>query len=249
MNEQNCQLENLGGCSIVTLSPQANDLEWSEFDAMGNSLVSTLDGKSAPNVLVDLTKLDYIGSALVALVVRIWKKVESQQGNMVVANSHELVYEVLNLAGLTKVWMIVETREEGMKHLGAKSGGAAGSVGFVMLGLIFVIGALAGLGILISDSTILDEKIAMIITFVFATLGIITGTLTFAKSASTKRWVGAGIVMVSLAVAVAGVIKFPVIQIVAPPQKQQEENKVKQNKVKENSKKNTELKSKPPEKK
>ncbi len=239
MNHQSCQLENVSGCSIVTLSPIANDLEWAEIESVGNQLISSLKEQAAPRALVDLTKMDYIGSSMVALIVRIWKTVENQNGQMVVANQHELVIEVLKLAGLTKVWTIVGTREEGMQKLGAKGGSASGGVGLTVLGLIFVIGAVIGLGILLSHSTILSEKVALIITFLFSALGIITGTLIVAKSAGAKKGLGIFLILASLAIVVTGVMKFPVVEIMSPPKtvKQTEDTKIKEENKKEDGNK------------
>jgi len=219
MTTEYCEFLSERGCSIFTLNPSVNDVEWAEIENIGNNILTSIESTASPAVVVDLTELEYMGSAMVALIVRVWKKVEKQNGKMVVDNSHHLVYEVLKLAGLTKMWTIVTSREEAIQELGGKNAVASGgNLGMVLLGMITVIGALVGLGLLMSGSELLPQKIVLVIQFGFAAVGIAVGTLLFSKSVGSGKGIGLLVIVACLAIVVLGIVKFPPGDAALPPE-------------------------------
>lgn len=106
---------------IVSLLPELNEVPWADIEKVGSEILSKIQGLSSPNLLVDLCALNYIGSAQVALVVRMFKTVKEKNGKMVVANRDPMVLEVLTLAGLNKVWTIVDNRDRALSMLGGGS--------------------------------------------------------------------------------------------------------------------------------
>lgn len=68
--------------------------------------------------IVDLSSISYIGSSMVALIVRIWKLVKTQGGHVVVVAPGQNIRDVLKITGLTKVWTIVDTFEAAVHSLG-----------------------------------------------------------------------------------------------------------------------------------
>jgi anti-anti-sigma factor len=112
------QIDSSQGRTIVMLQAGLNEIPWSEIEVVGAQILQALQPVKNPLVLVDLSPLDYMGSASLALVVRVYKAVTERQGRMVVANQHPLVGELIQKAGLDKVWEMASTRDEGLKRLG-----------------------------------------------------------------------------------------------------------------------------------
>lgn len=118
--------------ATVTLLPELNEVPWADIERVGSEILSRIEPLSSPQLLVDLCNLNYMGSAQVALVVRMFKLVKEKNGKMVVANRDPMVMEVLSLAGLNKVWTIVDSRERAGSMLGgggslvSSSGGSGG---------------------------------------------------------------------------------------------------------------------------
>lgn len=110
----------------VTLLPRVNEIPWSDIEHAGAEVIQRIHSTLHPKVLVDVTPLDYMGSAQVALIVRLFKAVKEKNGEMAVAVAHPVVLEVLTLAGLDKIWTIVRTREEGIEALGGETGSVGG---------------------------------------------------------------------------------------------------------------------------
>lgn len=114
----NYTFEPANGYAIVTLHPELHEAQWAAIDSVGTEFVKHFADKELTSVLVDLTKLDYMGSSMVALLVRMWKAAQATKGQLVVVNTSEMIAEVLQLAGLAAVWTIVDSREEGIHALG-----------------------------------------------------------------------------------------------------------------------------------
>ena len=123
-----CSYEREGDTAIVTLKPALSDVKWDQIETLGSAIETRLANDKPKKVLFDISPLTYMGSAMVALVVRWWKTVEKAGGKSVVVCNDDNVLEVLRLASLDKHWTIKGSREEAFTELGARSfsgGGAA----------------------------------------------------------------------------------------------------------------------------
>jgi anti-anti-sigma factor len=212
------RFESVNGCLTVTLLPELNDKQWADIERVGTEIVERISAAPTPKVLVDLTPLSYMGSAMVALIVRLYKTVNSRGGKMAVVNQHELVHEVLKLAGLTKLWTIVATRQEAYTTLGVKGGGGGGmafagasqngGMGILVAGVIGTVGALAGLALQFTSNPIVSRKIATLIEFAFALLGFGAGMFLLTQAGSRRNL---GIVFVAICVlaVLGGVVAVP----------------------------------------
>lgn len=105
------------GHSIFVIKKSLTETNWSDIDLVGQEILKSIEKISNPHLMLDLSELDYMGSSMVALLLRIWKQVNAQEGKMVFVNRQEEIYEILKLAGLTNIWTICESREEASKHL------------------------------------------------------------------------------------------------------------------------------------
>lgn len=132
--------------AAITLRPNLTDADWSEIKQAGDEILSQIHTHQPRRVLVDLTPLDYMGSSLVALLVRCWKEARPQIQQFVVVSDSEVVREVLNLSGLAKMWEVVETREQALDALGvAERSGARPWL--TILGLLALLICVAGVGL------------------------------------------------------------------------------------------------------
>lgn len=141
-----------GNVSVLVLLPELNKVQWGEIDSIGNRVLNSLESKTSPSMIVDLSQLNYMGSAMVALIVRVWKATVAKKGKLSVICPHAEVREVLQVASLDKHWAIVDTLEEARTSLGVSwNGGSslpAGSsqsgpwktIALVSLGVLLVTG-------------------------------------------------------------------------------------------------------------
>ena len=211
------RFEQSDGCLIITLLPELNDKQWADIEKVGTEIVDRLSAVQSPRFIVDLTPLSYMGSAMVALIVRLYKAVNGRSGQMVVVNQHELVFEVLKLAGLTKLWTIVENRDKAFAALGVKrrsvsasaSSGGGGGNGLLVVGIIGTIGAIIGLALQFSPQPLVSHKIALLIDVGFAALGMIMGTMLLVNQTGGRRNVGIVLLAICLISVLGGIVVSP----------------------------------------
>lgn len=199
--------------SVLVLQPSINDAQWGDIEEFGNQLLNRLKQRPHPFLLLDLTNLDYIGSALVALIVRLWKATDENQGRMIVINHNSTVREVLDIAGLTKVWTIVETREQAIERVEAFRVGAVTRKALSVLWPLAGIAGLTGAGIFLyltlQSSGIIDQRVAQVLQFGCVALGLIAGSLSASRGAAVWKWIGVALVVASFAIGAAGALNLP----------------------------------------
>lgn len=196
--------------ALVSLLSQLNEIPWAEIERVGGDIVARLQELDQPALLVDLTGLDYMGSAQVALVVRLFKTVKERQGRMVVAVGHPMVLEVLTLAGLNKIWTIVDTRQEGMQLLGfGASDEASPGGGWLIAGGILCLAVSAvGMSVLLTKANWLPLQQALYLELAAAALAFPAGLLVVLKCRGARRTLGTGVLIGSVALLLASVFQL-----------------------------------------
>lgn len=226
---------------VVELMPELNKAPWGDIDSIGTALVERMrsfadgKGKRTGAFLVDLSPLNYMGSAMVALVVRLWKLVKEKNGKMVVVNKDPTVLEVLRLSGLEDVWTIVDSPEEGFKALGlvlkkpaveTETGSAAttasassyggvveaprGAAAWAIVAIALLVASAVGLFFFsASSSPVSDTQISLGLLFGGGVLGLIPATVAACLGIGMQRTVGFTAVIGCLALLVAGVVVHP----------------------------------------
>jgi anti-anti-sigma factor len=215
------RFESLNGCLTITLLPELNDKQWADIERVGTEIVDRISAAPSPKVLVDLTPLSYMGSAMVALIVRLYKTVNSRGGKMVVVNQHELVQEVLKLAGLTKLWTILPNRQEAFSSLGVRataasiSGSGGGGtpfqpngMGLVAAGVIGTFGTLIFLALQFSSSPPVPQKIALMIEIAFAFVGLGAGMFLLNQTGN-RRNLGIAFLAICVLAVLGGIVAAP----------------------------------------
>lgn len=213
----NYHIEQNASYATITLLPSLNEAQWSDIEKAGTDITGRLNGMRSPAVLVDLTPLNYMGSSMVAMIVRCWKNVQSNKGRIVVICNNDVVREVISLAGLTKVWPIVETREAALKELGVSSapGGVGGDGMIVGAGIAAVVVGVVGAVMLLAPAG--SRELALGLLFGGAAVGFVIGLVTLMRSMTSARYWGLATVLGSVAVAVVGFINMNASAGPAPP--------------------------------
>jgi anti-anti-sigma factor len=210
------RFESVNGCLTVTLLPELNDKQWADIERVGTEIVARIGATPSPRVIVDLTQLSYMGSAMVALIVRLYKEVNTRSGKMVVVNQHELVHEVLKLAGLTKLWTIVDNRQAAYSSLGIKmntvsgTGGGlqTGGMGLVAAGAIGTVGALLLLALQFSSNPAIPRKYALLVECGFAFLGLVAGMMLL-NQAGNRRNLGIAFLAICVLAVFGAIVATP----------------------------------------
>jgi anti-anti-sigma factor len=217
--------------AIVTLLPELNEVPWADIEKVGSEILSRIQNLNSPQLLVDLCPLNYMGSAQVALVVRMFKTVKEKNGKMVVANRDPMVLEVLSLAGLNKVWTIVDSRERALSMLGggslmggSSSSAAASAEGNPMPGMVALVAALIAAifaVIHLANPNLIPSRGDIFGGLAAAAVAFLAGL--WAMNGGNRN-IGIGVIVASMAILLYGVFELarPASAPAATPQDVQE---------------------------
>ncbi len=200
------QIDSIHGRTVVSFLPHLNEIPWAEIEKIGGQILPKLQEANAPGVLVDLCALQYMGSASLALVVRIYKTVTEKRGRMVVANRDPMVGEVLAKAGLEKIWEIAPTREDGLRRLGLPASESVRQAGGWQ-NLVAIVGLLAGaVGVAAHfvPTMGLDAKVAFGLQFGGGALGFVFALWGLMQTTGSGKAVGAILLVANMGVLLTG---------------------------------------------
>ena len=149
----------------VTLTQAIVDAPWAQISQLGDQVIQVSQGRRQPSCLVDLTQLNFMGSSMVALIVRIWKEIKSKEGKLVVVTANDVVRETINLAGLDKIWEIRPTVEAAYRalklpgvnaetgELTVSKGGVSWNERFAWIAIVLTLIAILAISVYVMDRT------------------------------------------------------------------------------------------------
>lgn len=110
-------IERRGGVTIFVASPQLEQIDFALHDEAAEILLAPLAGDDDPQVVVDLSDVNFFGSMFMAILLRCFKVVEERGGMMVLCGLSPRAKELLHLTSLDQVWPIYGTRREAIEAL------------------------------------------------------------------------------------------------------------------------------------
>lgn len=194
------------GYVVVAFNPALGDCRWGDIERVGTEIKERLVALERPTFLVDLTRLEYIGSSTVALIVKLWKATKEKEGDMVVVNSSPMIGEVLEIAGLNSVWKIVDSHKEAEQILGVKTFTPSSPMSIFFLAVLGWVAAAGTLFFIVAPRKQLlqlDLQTAKILAFTCGGVAIIAGLVAIIRDRGVWRLLGALLVFIAAGVTIA----------------------------------------------
>jgi anti-anti-sigma factor len=107
-----------GGVLILTFD-DPNGLNDGRSDAFRQSVYELVLSRQQPKVAADLGPVDYLSSSGVAVLVGLKRRVDSQNGRLVLFQLHPYVHDVLRVTKLTQYFTIANDRAAALAALTA----------------------------------------------------------------------------------------------------------------------------------
>ena len=225
------QIQSDSKSTNIQFHPDIGNAAWGDIEQVGTELLTSVNERESSAWIIDLSQLDYMGSALVALLVRVWKAVQANNGKIVVVCGDGMPREVIKLAGLDSVWTISNTTADAYKTLGVRApappadGTATPGPGstpepvseFPILGVLSTVAALAAGGVLalVLSPTEIDPSLAQLGMFGSAGIAVAFGFLSLFKESSWGRGLGFVALLTGIAVGAMGYMNQS--EVVAAP--------------------------------
>jgi anti-sigma B factor antagonist len=89
-----------------------------EFDRLNESLLAILNGKAKEPWLLDLSSVNYLGSATLGLIVNIRQQVKAAGGKLVLCGMSPRLKEIFHACSMERLFTITKNRTEAIKSLG-----------------------------------------------------------------------------------------------------------------------------------
>ena len=99
---------------VVTAASDIGTLAEDEIRLEWDQVLSRLDQYDTTHAVIDLNELDYFGSIMLYLIVRLWKRVSAEGGKLAICNVSIVGEEILKTAKFDTMWPIVASREEAL---------------------------------------------------------------------------------------------------------------------------------------
>lgn len=111
------QVENADKTMIVLpLGPAMNYL-YKDVHTESNGILEEFMQKKYVNVLIDLSKVDYIDSIIIGAIIRVLQKAKAAGGHAIFCHATENMQEILESIKIGKLWPLYATREEALAAL------------------------------------------------------------------------------------------------------------------------------------
>jgi stage II sporulation protein AA (anti-sigma F factor antagonist) len=108
------KVTNLPAARLVELF-LPEDLDSTEFDRLNDGLATAFE--TGGSWVLDLTKVDYLGSAALGLFVNIRQSVQSRGGRIVLCNLSPRLMQIFKACCLERLFTITRTRDEALRAL------------------------------------------------------------------------------------------------------------------------------------
>ena len=89
-----------------------------EFDNINETMLRQLKGKASQPWLLDLSGVEYLGSAMLGLIVNIRQQVKSGGGKLILCNMSSRLAEIFRTCSMERLFTIKKNRVESLAALG-----------------------------------------------------------------------------------------------------------------------------------
>jgi anti-sigma B factor antagonist len=107
-----------GTTLIVAPTGPISNLIGHEMQPEVTQVLTLLQNGQCRDVVVDMEKVSFFGSAFLAALNAIFREVRQRQGTLAVCNLSGVGREVVHVARFDTLWAIYPTREEALRSLG-----------------------------------------------------------------------------------------------------------------------------------
>lgn len=108
------QRELVGPTLVLVPHRPLGNLNEVEIASETGQLLELIQESARVNVIIDLNHGDYLGSAFLGAVMRLWKRVALGGGRLALCNVSDTVMQILRVTRLNPVWPIYASRAEAL---------------------------------------------------------------------------------------------------------------------------------------
>ncbi len=105
------QVSNVGGVRVVELDlPESLDSD--EFNRLNDALFDAVSHNPGGALVLDLSRLQYVGSSVLGLMVNVRQRVKEAGGRLVLCGLSERLLQIFRTCSLERLFVIRRGRDE-----------------------------------------------------------------------------------------------------------------------------------------
>lgn len=109
------------GITIIEMDEAYNALEEAPIEALARLLLAEVDKiPIRPLLVLDFSKTVYMGSRVLEVLFRTWKRLKERKGRMVLCSVQPFCGEVLEITKLDRIWDILPDRKSAIEAVQAE---------------------------------------------------------------------------------------------------------------------------------
>lgn len=96
----------------MTLPPA---LDGKEFDSLNEDMLGTIDEIAAGRWVIDLSKVNYLGSSMLGMMVNVRQRIKQSQGDLILCGMNDRLTGIFEASSLVRLFRITRTRAEAVR--------------------------------------------------------------------------------------------------------------------------------------
>ncbi|HCO26026.1 STAS domain-containing protein [Gimesia maris] len=107
----------------LVVIPQGSTLQflYSNVQTESNKVLRLFDAPEIKNVIIDLSKVDYLDSIIIGSIIRLLQRARQTGGQAVFCNACENMQNILKCIKVGSLWPLYETREDAVTAINTNS--------------------------------------------------------------------------------------------------------------------------------
>lgn len=114
MSDSLFQLNRVGAVTVIEMSLPAT-LDAEEFDRLNQMMQAALGETPRGRWVLDLQAAEYVGSAVLGLMVNIRQQIKQASGRLVLCGLSERMIEVFHTCSLERLFLVRPTRDDAIQ--------------------------------------------------------------------------------------------------------------------------------------
>jgi len=117
MSESDLEIVRQDGVTVIVLGEQYDNLDEPALEAAAAELLEFAQAADPPQVVVDMGRTNFFGSAFLGTLFRVWRRLTSRGGKMCICGATGPCADVLEVTQVDRLWNLFETREAAVESL------------------------------------------------------------------------------------------------------------------------------------
>lgn len=107
----------ISGVTVAVFRPAFSQIDEAVVDLVSRKLIDLVETLSPPNLVLDMTHVDFFGSSFIEAMFRSWKRLQSRpNAKFALCGLKPYCREVLEVTHLDELWPIFATKEEALEQ-------------------------------------------------------------------------------------------------------------------------------------